>query len=84
MKCYKLLFSKDGFINNIGNYLLLTIISFNIIASIIFYLKGYNNLKTQIQEVVEQLKDIEKNNNVKDNLLTNKEIKIFYHILFKN
>ena len=49
MKCFKLLFSNDGFINNIGNYILLPIMAFNIIASIFFYFKGYNLLKNQIQ-----------------------------------
>ena len=73
MKCYKLLFSKDGFTNNMGNYIVLPIIAYNVISSILFYLKGYNLLKNQIYKMVEQLKEYE---NINDNL-TDKNIKIF-------
>ena len=74
MKCYKLLFSKKGFLNNIGNYILLPIIAYNILSSFLFYVKGYNLLKNQINKMVEKLKEY---NPPVDENLTDKKIKIF-------
>ena len=74
MKCFKLLFSKKGYLNNIGNYILLPIIAYNILSSFLFYIKGYNLLKDQINKMVEKLKEY--NSQVNENL-TNKEIKIY-------
>ena len=42
IKCYILLFSKNGLIFNLGNYIISFIIFFQIILSIIFFSKGYN------------------------------------------
>jgi hypothetical protein len=64
LKCYKLLFSKEGFLNNIGNYILLPIITINIVSSIIFPLKGYNILHNLIKEMANKLKEYQKNNSV--------------------
>ena len=72
MKCYKLLFSKEGFSNNIGNYLLLPIIAYNAISSLLFYLKGYNLLKNQINQMIDNLKEYENDVN-----LTDKNVKIY-------
>ena len=44
MKCYKLLFSKESFLKNIGNYILLPIIVVHIINIIKFYTKGYSSI----------------------------------------
>ena len=52
VKCYKILFTKKGLIKNIGSYILLTIIFHFIISSFIFIGKGYNNLKSQIRDIV--------------------------------
>ena len=41
IKCYKLFFCKDGFIKNIGSYILLIIIFINIIL-LILYIKNGN------------------------------------------
>ena len=48
LKCLKILFSKEGFIKNIGSYFILFIIILYIILSIYFYLKGYILLYEQI------------------------------------
>ena len=48
LKCYKLVFSKNGILYNIGSYILLTTILNNIILSIIFCAKGYKNLYNKI------------------------------------
>ena len=53
IKCYKLLFSKNGIKSNIGNYLLLSIIFINIIESIIFCLKGFDILSKRIQRIIQ-------------------------------
>ena len=42
LKCYKILFSKQGFKNNYGNYIILAILLFHIISLIYFIIKGFN------------------------------------------
>jgi len=48
LKCIKLVFSKEGFKKNIGNYLTLIIIFVYISFAIYFYIKGYDLLCSQI------------------------------------
>ena len=64
MKCYKLLFSKDGLIPNIGSYVLLSIIFMFIILLILFYFKGFGLLKNKISNIINEKK---KNANDKNN-----------------
>ena len=52
MKCFHLLFSKKGLSKNIGNFILLSIIVFYIIAVFIFTFKGYNSLLSQIKDLI--------------------------------
>ena len=59
MKCINLVFSKEGLINNIGSYILLSIILINIILVIIFRIKGYIIIINQINH----LANIWNNNN---------------------
>ena len=75
MKCIKLLFTKDGFIYNMGNYIMIPILFFNIIISIIFRFKGYNLLKNKIKIFYEQFKEYLKNNN--NGFLAHKNIEIY-------
>ena len=56
MKCYKILFSKEGFIYNIGSYIILTIILIYILLTIFFYLKGYKSFKNEIRKIVGYMK----------------------------
>jgi hypothetical protein len=44
IKCYYVFFTKNGFIKNIGSYILLIIILSNIILLIVFLIKGYKEL----------------------------------------
>ena len=48
LKCTNILFSKDGFIKNIGSYIILFFIILHIMLAIFFYLKGYILLYEQI------------------------------------
>ena len=75
VKCYKLLFSKEGIIYNIGNYILLSIITLFLASIIFFWIKGYKTLIEQINEIIEakktklaiQKKNINKKKNKKIN-----------------
>ena len=58
MKCYKLLFTKEGLLQNIGNYIILIIIFVYIICSILFYEKGYDFLCSQINDIL-NIKNLE-------------------------
>ena len=44
MKCYNILFTKDGLKTNIGNYIILSILLINIVNNILFIFKGYTSL----------------------------------------
>ena len=54
MKCYKLIFSLNGQIGNIGSYILLSIIFILIILMICYYYKGNRQLYKFIQIVIRQ------------------------------
>ena len=60
MKCYDLVFSKDGLLSNIGSYILILIIILHLISIIIFYKCGYQILDTSIQDMIEDKKRIKK------------------------
>ena len=49
MKCYNILFSKERFFKNIGNYILISIILIHIISIIFFYIKGYLSIYNKIK-----------------------------------
>ena len=53
MKCYSLLFSKEGLIKNAGNYIIISIIFINLILLIVFLLKGYRLLYNKIDLLIE-------------------------------
>ena len=52
VKCYKLLFSKEGLIKNAANYIILFIIILIIISAIYFYFKGYNIINDEINQIL--------------------------------
>ena len=54
MKCYNLLFSKEGLITNFGNYIMLFIILLNIGSAIFLYFKGYDLLCNEINEILDK------------------------------
>ena len=72
MKCYKIIFSKEGLIKNIGSYIILLIIFLFIILAIAFYFKGYDYLCNQINEILDK-KYIE--NEIENNIKKNRKIK---------
>ncbi len=64
MKCYNLLFSKEGLNMNFGNYMLLFIILLHIGSAIFFYFKGFNLFCNEINEIL-YIKNIEIKNKLK-------------------
>ena len=52
LKCYEFLLTKKGLLYNIGSYILLSIISFNIISVFLFVKKGLNYFKTQMESIM--------------------------------
>ena len=73
MKCYKIVFNKEGQKNNIGSYILLGIIFLIIILTIIFKIKGYNQLKDKINEIIKK-KIEELNKDSQNNIDNNRKI----------
>ena len=58
MKCYQTLFSKDGLIKNIGNYIMLFIVLLIMSSSILFYKCGYYFLEEKINEIINKKEKI--------------------------
>jgi len=56
MKCYKSFFTKEGFINNIGSYILLAIIALNIPLLFYFLFKEYNLLRLKMEKFLKKNK----------------------------
>ena len=54
MKCYRLLFSKKGQINNYGSLILISIITINIILMILCFISGKKKIKFFIEIVIRQ------------------------------
>ena len=52
MKCLNNLFSKDCLKNNIGNYIILSILLINIVNNILFICKGYKSLAEIIDNII--------------------------------
>ena len=53
LKCFKLLFSKNGILKNMGNYIIIFIIIIYIIWIINFYFKEYKFICNQINDILE-------------------------------
>ena len=49
--CYKKLFTKKGILNNIGCYIIISIIFFHIISIFIFSLKQFSSLKKKLKKL---------------------------------
>ena len=67
IKCYYKLFKKEGIIKNMGFYIMSVMIIFSIILSLLFRIKGYNNLKKQIDDIIKS----QTKNNYIENKITN-------------
>ena len=66
MKCVYTLFSKDGLYKNIGSYLLIFLILSFIITIILFHKTGYHFLEEDINEIISQKSNGDKDNNKKN------------------
>ena len=78
VKCYKLIFSLKGQLNNIGSYILILIIIILLVCMICYFIIGNKKIKQYIQIVHEQTFP---NNNKKINTkieIKNKQNKIYY------
>ena len=64
MKCIYQLFTKEGLLKNIGNYIIMFSIIIYIILSILFYKIGYHIIETEIEKIIKS----KMNNNDKLNL----------------
>ena len=60
MKCFDLVFSKDGLLTNIGSYILILILIFHAISIFIFYKCGYHFISTNIEEIINEKKALKK------------------------
>jgi hypothetical protein len=54
--CYRNLFTKEGIISNLGNFILMAFFIFHIINIIIFYMKQYKEIKEKIELIKYGLK----------------------------
>ena len=59
MICYKKLFSKEGIINNIGCYIIISILILHIISIFIFYIKQVNKMRSIILDIIYSIKNKE-------------------------
>ena len=57
IKCYETLFTKQGILFNIGNYIMSSLILISIIYSILFCYKGYNSFITEIKYLLNNVKN---------------------------
>ena len=78
IKCYKLLFSKDGVEKNIGNYILLSMYAINILLIIVFIIKGFKVLDNIINKITlyKLAKDNKKEKNLNINIKSRKSLNV--------
>ena len=68
MKCYNVLFSKEGIKNNIGCYIIIPIVILHLLCIIIFYLRDYKLIKEIIDKIIYVIRNgkiTENNKNIK-------------------
>ena len=71
LKCYAVLFSKEGLINNIGSYIILMIELFFIISIYLFYIFDYNYIINIIRDKLVIIKKKEQNINLNNSAKLN-------------
>ena len=64
VKCYNLVFSKNGIITNIGSYVLLIILLINIILSILFCNKGHKLISEEMNKIIDSKFILSVNNKI--------------------
>jgi len=73
IKCFKLLFTKEGFLSNFGNYIIMIIFLFYLTSAIYFFLKGYNKVLGYIEEIA-LLRKLENDNKISPKKIREKDI----------
>ena len=63
IKCYKNVFTKGGLLHNLGFYIMSIIILLSFILSVLFKIKGYNNLENLINDIIKKTSNIKDKNN---------------------
>ena len=82
MKCYHVLFTKEGFENNIGCYIIVPIILMHIACTVIFYKNEYKKIIYKIKAIVyikknfEKIKEIKKQREEQAKKLEKEELKL--------
>jgi len=87
LKCYNILFSKEGINNNIGSFIIIPIIIFHFICIILFNEKILGVIKNKIKNIIFAIKNsnIVKKEKTKNNRLKNEgKDKISIKNRFKN
>jgi hypothetical protein len=79
LKCYYVLFTADGLLNNIGSFVLIFIIFIFIVSIFIFLFKGYNSLLNKIIWII----SLTKGNNKKNYLQIKMKNKLHYVEIIK-
>ena len=84
LKCYKVLFSKNGIIKNYGSYFIISIIIIHLTIAIIFYAnKYYNKIKHMIKRILWRMDIIKyKSHDIKNQ--NDKELKNYNYNFEKN
>ena len=76
LKCYNTVFSKDGLLKNIGNYVLVIILIIHLVSIIVFYKCGYQVLELYINDIIFEKKKSNKrvkNSSQKTNIFNLKQ-----------
>ena len=76
MKCIEVLFSKEGIKNNFGVYIIIPIIVIHLLSVIIFYVKGYDNLKKKLNKIIDIKINKSDKNKSNDKFLKSVNLKI--------
>ena len=75
MICYKKLFTKEGLIYNIGNYIIISVIAFHFFCIFFFYMYQFIKIKNIIEDIIFGIKhfDLLKNKKEQKRSLTSKK-----------
>ena len=63
MKCYRLLFSSDGLISNIGSYVIIFIIFITLMEYIMFFIEGKNKYYNEIKILINKFIKVKNSTN---------------------
>ena len=95
LKCYNILFTKEGIISNKGSYIIIFILFIYLILCFVFFIKGYNSLIKKINSlfILRNIKDIKSINKyvfspenppIKNNLTKFKKNKKILNVIIIN